>query len=146
MLAQVRAHGIRGTYIYLLEAAGHPFDLVSTHGAAAPTYAQQASPAGLDALVGTVDGISVDKRMILAPDRLGRTTGPSRVVADAHTRGLRVFTWTCRPENAFLLASFRRGRDKAAFGDYESEWRVIADAGVDGVFVDHPDLGIGFFG
>ncbi len=146
VLAQVRAHGIRGTYIYLLEAAGHPFDLVSTHGAAAPTYAQQASPAGLDALVGTVDGISVDTRMILAPDRLGRTTGPSRVVADAHTRGLRVFTWTCRPENAFLLASFRRGRDKAAFGDYESEWRVIADAGVDGVFVDHPDLGIGFFG
>ena len=146
VLAQVRAHGIRGTYIYLLEAAGHPFDLVSTHGAAAPTYAQQASPAGLDALVGTGDGISVDKRMILAPDRLGRTTGPSRVVADAHTRGLRVFTWTCRPENAFLLASFRRGRDKAAFGDYESEWRVIADAGVDGVFVDHPDLGIGFFG
>ena len=146
VLAQVRAHGIRGTYIYLLEAAGHPFDLVSTHGAAAPTYAQQASPAGLDALVGTVDGISVDKRMILAPDRLGRTTGPSRVVADAHTRGLRVFTWTCRPENAFLLASFRRGRDKAAFGDYESEWRVIADAGVDGVFVDHPDLGVGFFG
>lgn len=146
VLAQVRAHGIRGTYIYLLEAAGHPFDLVSTHGAAAPTYAQQASPAGLDALVGTVDGISVDKRMILAPDRLGRTTGSSRVVADAHTRGLRVFTWTCRPENAFLLASFRRGRDKAAFGDYESEWRVIADAGVDGVFVDHPDLGIGFFG
>ncbi len=146
VLAQVRAHGIRGTYIYLLEAVGHPFDLVSTHGAAAPTYAQQASPAGLDALVGTVDGISVDKRMILAPDRLGRTTGPSRVVADAHTRGLRVFTWTCRPENAFLLASFRRGRDKAAFGDYESEWRVIADAGVDGVFVDHPDLGIGFFG
>ena len=146
VLAQVRAHGIRGTYIYLLEAAGHPFDLVSTHGAAAPTYARQASPAGLDALVGTVDGISVDKRMILAPDRLGRTTGPSRVVADAHTRGLRVFTWTCRPENAFLLASFRRGRDKAAFGDYESEWRVIADAGVDGVFVDHPDLGVGFFG
>ena len=146
VLAQVRAHGIRGTYIYLLEAAGHPFDLVSTHGAAAPTYAQQASPAGLDALVGTVDGISVDKRMILAPDRLGRTTGPSRVVADAHTRGLRVFTWTCRPENAFLLASFRRSRDKAAFGDYESEWRVIADAGVDGVFVDHPDLGVGFFG
>ena len=84
--------------------------------------------------------------MILAPDRLGRTAGPSRIVADAHARGLRVFTWTCRPENAFLLASFRRGRDKAAFGDYESEWQVIADAGVDGVFVDHPDLGLGFFG
>ncbi|WP_454131200.1 glycerophosphodiester phosphodiesterase family protein [Microbacterium lacticum] len=149
VLGEVRELGIRGTYVYLLEAAGRPYDLVAARGAAAPTYAEQASPTsrdGLDALARLVDGISVDKRMILAPDRLGRTAGPSRIVADAHARGLRVFTWTCRPENAFLLASFRRGRDKAAFGDYESEWQVIADAGVDGVFVDHPDLGLGFFG
>ena len=33
----------------------------------------------------------------------------------------------------------------AAFGDYESEWAVIRDAGIDGVFVDHPDLGVAFF-
>ena len=34
---------------------------------------------------------------------------------------------------------------KAAFGDYEAEWRAIADSGVDGVFVDHADLGVAFF-
>lgn len=145
VLSELRAHGIRGTYVYLLEAAGKPWDLVSASGAAAPTYRDQASPAGLDLLAGAVDGVSLDKKMILAPDRLGRSSGPSRVVADAHARGLRVFTWTCRPENAFLLASFRRGRDKAAYGDYEGEWRIIADAGVDGVFVDQPDLGLAFF-
>ena len=78
-----------------------------TLGKAAPTYRQTAAPAGLDALVGVVDGISVDKRMILAPDKLGRTSGPSPLVADAHARGLRVFTWTCRPENSFLIAQFR---------------------------------------
>ena len=146
VLAQVRAHGIRGSYVYLLEAAGRPYDLVAARGESAPTYAAHAAPAGLDALAGVVDGISVDKRMILAPDRLGRATGPSRVVDDAHARGLRVFTWTCRPENAFLVPQFRSGRDKSAFGDYAAEWQIIADAGVDGVFVDHPDLGIGFFG
>lgn len=148
VLAQVRAQGIRGTYIYLLEAAGTPFDLATAEGRDAPTYREQATPAGLDRLisaVGAVDGISVDKRMILSPDRRGRTDGPSAVVADAHARGLRVFTWTCRPENSFLIAQFRRGRDKAAFGDYEAEWRIIADAGVDGVFVDHPDLGLAVF-
>ncbi|MBN9215755.1 MAG: glycerophosphodiester phosphodiesterase [Microbacterium sp. SCN 70-200] len=153
VLAQVRAQGVRGSYIYLLEASGHPYDLAAAAASgtaaagktAAPTYREQASPAGLDALVGAVDGISLDKRMILAPDRLGRTAGPSRVVADAHDRGLRVFTWTCRPENKFLIAQFRRGRDKSAFGDYEAEWQVIADAGVDGVFVDHADLGVAFF-
>ena len=144
-LHRLRERGIRGLYVYLLEAAGRPFDLVAALGRAAPTYKQTARPAGLDRLVGVVDGISVDKRMILAPDRLGRVSGPSSVVADAHDRGLRVFTWTCRPENAFLVGQYRRRGGPAAFGDYEAEWGVIRDAGVDGVFVDHADLAVDFF-
>lgn len=145
VLARLRERGIPGTYIYLLEASGRPFDLFSMQGKAALTYKQTAQPAGLDRLVGSVDGVSVDKRMILAPDRLGRMTGPSAVVADAHARGLRVFTWTCRPENTFLVGQYRLRGGPAAFGDYEREWSVIRDAGVDGVFVDHPDLGVAFF-
>lgn len=145
VLQSLRERGIRGSYVYLLEASGRPFDLFAAHGKAALTYRQTAAPAGLDALVGRVDGISVDKRMILAPDKLGRTSGPSRVVADAHDRGLRVFTWTCRPENKFLIGQFRAWGGPAEFGDWEAEWSVIRDAGVDGVFVDHPDLGVSFF-
>jgi glycerophosphoryl diester phosphodiesterase len=131
--------------VYLLEAVGRPYDLVATEGDAAPTYVWMASPHGLDTLVGVVDGISVDKRMILAPDRLGRMSAPSSVVADAHERGLDVFTWTCRPENAFLTRTFRGHGGKAAFGDFEGEWRMLRDTGVDGVFVDHPDLGVRVF-
>ncbi|MGX1701109.1 glycerophosphodiester phosphodiesterase family protein [Microbacterium sp. NPDC055357] len=145
VLVGLRERGIPATYIYLLEASGRPADLVAAHGRAAPTYRQTAAPDGLDGLVGVVDGISVDKRMILVPDKLGRLTGPSRVVSDAHERGLRVYTWTCRPENAFLIGQFRSGRVRSAFGDWMGEWKVIRDAGVDGVFVDHPDLGVGFF-
>lgn len=146
VLFDLQERGIRGTYIYLLEAAGRPYDLSSRNGKAAPTYKQTASPTGLDDLVGKVDGISVDKRMILAPDKLGRLTGPSSLVGDAHERGLRVFTWTCRPENSFLIGQFRGSGGPAAFGDWEGEWAVIRDASVDGVFVDHPDLGVAFFG
>jgi len=145
VLASLRERGLPGTYIYLLEAAGRPYDLVAREGASAPTYAATAAPAGLDALVGRLDGISVDKRMILAPDRRGRTAGPGPVVRDAHERGLRVFTWTCRPENAFLLPQFRGRGGAGAFGDFPGEWSVIRDSGVDGVFVDHPDLGVNFF-
>lgn len=145
VLRAVKRRGVHGTYVYLLEAAGRPFDLATSLGAAAPTYATTASPAGLDELVGIMDGISVDKKMILMPDKLGRMTGPSRVIADAHERGLRVFTWTCRPENAFLVGQYRSRAGKAAFGDYEAEWAVIRDAGIDGVFVDHADLGVAFF-
>ena len=145
VLRRLRERGIPGSYVYLLEAAGRPFDAVAALGAVAPTYRQTAQPAGLDGLVGVVDGISVDKRMILVPDKLGRATGPSSLVADAHERGLRVFTWTCRPENAFLVGQFRARGGAGAFGDYESEWAMIRDAGVDGVFVDHADLGVAFF-
>lgn len=145
VLLALRERGIRSSFVYLLEASGRPADLLAAHGKAAPTYRQTAAPAGLDGLVGQVDGISVDKRMILAPDKLGRTAGPSRVVSDAHERGLRVFTWTCRPENKFLIGQFRTRGGAAALGDWESEWAIIRDSGVDGVFVDHPDLGVAFF-
>lgn len=146
-LDDVRDRGLDSArYVYLLEASGRPYDLVARHGESAPTYAWTASAEGLDSLAGRVDGISVDRRMILDPGPDGRHRGPSPVVADAHRRGLDVFTWTCRPENMFLLPEFRRGPDDAAFGAYRDEWRLLADAGVDGVFADHPDLARDVFG
>lgn len=145
VLGRLRERGVPATYVSLLEASGSPLDLVLRDGADAPTYAQLATPAGLDVLAREVDGVSIPKRMILAPDRWGRAHGPSRVAADAHERGLLVYTWTCRPENQFLVPQFRRLGGAGAFGAYEREWAVIRDAGVDGVFVDHPDLGAAFF-
>ncbi len=145
VLERLRDRGVRAEYIYLIEAGGRPFDLVAARGDDAPTYRQTVRPEGLDALVGRFDGISVDKRVILAPNKLGRMTGPTSVVTDARARGLKVFVWTCRPENSFLVADFRGKGGGAAFGDYEAEWRVIRGAGVDGVFVDHPDLGMDVF-
>ncbi|MGO2683254.1 MAG: glycerophosphodiester phosphodiesterase family protein [Microbacterium sp.] len=137
VLAQLQELGIPASYIYLIEASGRPYDQVAIHGRQAATYKAIVSPTGLDALVGVVDGISVNKRMLLAAN--------STIVTDAHARGLKVFTWTARPENAFLDAEFRSGGDAQSFGDYEAEWRVLARTGVDGVFVDHPDLGVTFF-
>lgn len=137
VLVPLRERGIAASYVYLIEATGRPYDLYATQGRLAATYRATVSPRGLDALAGAVDGVSVNKRMLLAR---GNT-----IVEDAHARGLRVFTWTCRPENAFLAAEFRGEGGRAAFGDYESEWAVIARTGLDGVFVDHPDLGVRFF-
>ena len=137
ILGQLRSRGISASYIYLIEASGRPYDLLVAQGKQALTYKATVTPQGLDALVGQVDGISVNKRMLLDP---GNT-----IVPDAHERGLQVFTWTCRPENAFLAAEYRSSGGKNAYGDYEAEWGIIARTGVDGVFVDHPDLGVGFF-
>ena len=137
VLGQLRELGVSASYVYLIEAAGKPYDLLVAQGAKALSYKATVTPAGLDGLVGHVDGISVSKKMLL-------TTG-NTIVGDAHARGLTVFTWTCRPENGFLSPEFRGGGGKSAYGDYESEWGVIAATGVDGVFVDQPDLGVAFF-
>lgn len=136
VLADLRARGVAAEYVQLVAAHGAPADLVAADGADAVPYAAFATAAGLDALAGRVEGVSYDKAVILADER---------VVADAHARGLRVYTWTCRPENAFLDARFRRGDDPAAFGAWGAEWGLLRDAGVDGVFVDHADLGVEFF-
>ncbi len=137
ILGELKARGIVASYIYLIEASGRPYDLLVSQGKQALSYKATVTPKGLDGLVGRVDGISVNKRMLLAK---GNT-----IVADAHARGLKVFTWTARPENAFLSAEYRGAGGKGAYGDYEAEWGAIARSGVDGVFVDHPDLGVGFF-
>lgn len=137
VLGELRERGIAATSIYLIEATGRPYDRKAVEGAQAMTYKATVTPRGLDGLVGLVDGISVNKKMLL--DR-GNT-----IVADAHARGLLVYTWTCRPENAFLAAEFRGAGGRGAYGDYESEWGVLAQQGIDGVFVDHPDLGVAFF-
>jgi glycerophosphoryl diester phosphodiesterase len=139
VLAGVRERGIRCSLVYLLEAEGRPVDLVAALGDAAPTYRDALTPEGLDALVGRVDGISVDKSLIAGA---GADAG---FIADAHARGLRVFTWTCRPENAFLEPAHRGPGAPEALGRYADEWTAIRDAGIDGVFVDHPDLGAAFF-
>lgn len=145
VLERLRERGIPAPLVQLVEASGAPWDLRERDGARAPSYASMLTPTGLDALAESVEGISPDKRLILAPDRLGRVRGPAPFVVEAHDRGMRVFTWTCRPENPFLLPPFRRSGGAAAFGDYEREWAVLRDARLDGVFVDHPDLGVEFF-
>ncbi|RWR21799.1 glycerophosphodiester phosphodiesterase [Microbacterium enclense] len=145
VLQRLRERGIQAPLVQLIETSGAPWDLRERDGADATPYASMLTPAGLDALAEAVDGISPDKRLILAPDRRGEARGPAPFVAEARVRGLRLFTWTCRPENRFLLPGFRGPGGPEAFGDYAREWAVLRDAELDGVFVDHADLGVAFF-
>ncbi|MFC5928212.1 glycerophosphodiester phosphodiesterase [Cryobacterium melibiosiphilum] len=142
VLAQLHARGVYGKRILLLEARGKPVDLVSRLGADAPRYAHYLTDAGLYDLRGTVDGVSVPKSLILETDEGGTVTGASPLVDAAHAAGLYIYCWSLRPENRFLAPSFRRGRYKAQFGNWSAEFRTIMGSGVDGVFVDHPDLAV----
>ena len=152
LLDRLRARGIRGPRVFLIEATGAPYDLVREHGRAAARYDDFVTEAGLLGLAGRVDGVSVGKgRLVGEPRRAasdvavttnGEVLVGGELVDAAHSAGLRVYTWTLRPENRFLSRNFRRGSARSAFGDWLAEFSLIIGTGVDGIFVDHPDLGV----
>ena len=171
VLAQVRAQGVRGKRIFLLEDQGHPADQLAEYGAGALRYADHLTPDGLASLAGGrpadrvaggarssmgsstatsdsgrdgrgIDGISVPKSLILEADAAGNVIEASALVDDAHAAGLEIYCWTLRPENKFLATVFQSGTRSADFGHWQSEFRVILDSGIDGGFADHPDLAV----
>ena len=135
VLGQIRGHVVDGRFVYLLDARGSAPDQVARFGAKALPYAAQLTEAGLARLANDVDGVSVDKALLLRPDGAG-------LVSRAHDSGLDVFTWTLRPENRFLTPAHRVGKEPRDWGDWRAEFATVLATGVDGIFVDHPDLGV----
>ncbi|MEP6843831.1 MAG: glycerophosphodiester phosphodiesterase family protein [Pseudolysinimonas sp.] len=145
VLDQVRARGVDASYVYLLESSGAAADLVARDGSGAVTYAEQLTDASLARLARDVDGISVDKNLLLTAGARG-AVGTTDLVARAHEHGLTVFTWTLRPENRFLAPGHRigsaAGSGGADWGDWRREFELILSTGVDGIFTDHADLAV----
>lgn len=147
LLDRLAARGIRGKRIALIENTGAPWDLVLAQGRHAPRYDAFVTADGLSGLAGRFDGVSVGKGRLVGPPpkRRGDAAAPplrgAALVAAAHAVGLEVYTWTLRPENRFLVAANRRGSARAGYGDWAREFGDVLATGVDGVFVDHPDLG-----
>jgi len=142
-LGHLRSRGIRARWIYLIEESGAPFDEIARVGAdRAVTYADALTDAGLAALAGEVDGISLDKAIIMPRDARHAAPATSDVVERAHRAGLEVFTWTLRAENAFLSADHRIGGAPGGFGRWRDEFAALFATGVDGVFADQPDLAV----
>jgi glycerophosphoryl diester phosphodiesterase len=111
--------------VYLIDDEGTAPDEIGPGGR---SYAEELEdPAALARFT----GVSLSTRLV-TPER----------VAALHDAGLLVWTWTLRPENAFLPPARRLGADPAAFGDWRGHWSSILDAGVDAVIADHPDLAL----
>jgi glycerophosphoryl diester phosphodiesterase len=140
ILMQLKGRGIEARYVYLLESKGSAPDLVASFGRKALPYAAQLTSAGLARLARDVDGVSVDKNMLLSVTENTVTT--TDLVDRVHAAGLTAFTWTLRPENRFLAPPHRVGKAPRDWGDWRREFDLILSTGVDGIFVDQPDLGV----
>ncbi len=140
-LQELAAHilpraGLRLPLIQLIDADGAPRDLELSGDPRG--YADLVTPVGCESVARYAQGLGVPKALVFegaAP----RT--PSALVANAHARGLDVHVWTFRAENHFLPPHLRRGTTPSAHGDLAAEVAEFLDAGVDGLFIEFPDIG-----
>ncbi|WP_169796924.1 glycerophosphodiester phosphodiesterase family protein [Janibacter corallicola] len=133
-----RRHGLGVATVLLTEAEGGPWDL----RARSATYEGLLAPEGLAELARSVDGVAPGKEQVIPRREDGTLAEPTSLVRDAHDAGLLVVPWTFRTENAFLPTELRLGAAPAGRGDGEGEVRAFLEAGVDGLFCDHPDVGV----
>lgn len=135
VLQSIRALGVEAGFTYLVESFGSPVDRPEH------SYAWTLTDEGLAATAEIVDGVSIDKRALLQTDDAGRTV-VSDVIERAHAVGLQVFCWTLRAENRFLGTPHQTVGAAHELGDWASEFRLLMQAGLDGVFADQPDLAV----
>lgn len=76
--------------------------------------------------------VGAHKDLVIPRDAENRLATPTGLVADAHAHGLVVHCWTFRDEERFRPAGL----------DAVGELIAFFDAGVDGVFADHPDTAV----
>lgn len=105
-------------------------------------FADMVTQDGLRRVARYADGIGVDKSHVITRNILGRLGAPSQVVDIAHKNNLLVHVWTFRAENYFLPEGMKSSLDPAQWGDMKAEIKAYRDAGVDGLFTDHPDLAV----
>ncbi len=126
------------TLVQLISPTGQPADFAEVGDPR--SYRDLMSDAGLREIATYADAIGPHKAMIVNyADGKGVDTGLAR---RARAAGLGVHPWTLRAENEFLPVVLRSPGDAAAKGDLTSEIHALLDAGVTGLFSDHPDLAV----
>jgi glycerophosphoryl diester phosphodiesterase len=129
--------------VQLFDTEGQPFDAVAARGSL--TYEQMATAEGLAQIATYANGVGPEKYKYIIPrDGNGNLDLKNQTdfVANAHAAGLIVHPYTFRAENTFLPANLKSGDDPNAIGDSESEVKIFLQTGIDGFFIDQPDIGV----
>lgn len=133
-LAQLTEHKL----VQLVFATGRPADL---RAAGDPrTYRDLVTRRGLGEIRSYAFAVGLAKNLAIPRDDNDRLLSPGPIIKDAHRHGLMVLGWTFRRENRYLPAEFRIGTDPYRPGDLEGEIARFRSAGMDGFFLDQPDI------
>lgn len=119
------------------DAAMRPADVVKAKGKL--TYAKMMEPKGLAEIAQYAQWIAPQLRQIVTLDAEQKNSRRTAVLVEAHRAGMKVATYTFRPENKFLPYNFRYGDDNARWPQgMVDDIRVFLLAGIDGLFTDDP--------
>ncbi len=118
-----------------------PYDFVAA--GSTRTYADLVTPAGLKEIAVYADVVSPYKEVIIARTAANELGAATTFVADAKAAGMKVHTWTLRPENPFLPVGMRKPdvTSPSQRGDSVAEIHAYLKAGIDGFFTDDPAVG-----
>jgi glycerophosphoryl diester phosphodiesterase len=124
--------------VQLVSPTGQPFDF--TLAGDPRSYLDLMGDAGLAEIATYADAIGPHKWMVVQFSPAGASdTGLAR---RARNFKLGIHVWTLRAENEFLPVELRSSGDVAAKGDLRKEIDALLDAGITGLFSDHPDLAV----
>jgi glycerophosphoryl diester phosphodiesterase len=124
----------------LIDEVGAPQDFVESGDKR--TFADLITPQGLAEIAKYADGVAVSKKLLIPLTADGHLGQPTPLIAEAHRLGLLVHGWTYRAENQYLPVEFRKGDDPEGLGDLAGETQRFFEAGIDGMFSNHPDLAV----
>ncbi|SNR67664.1 glycerophosphoryl diester phosphodiesterase [Haloechinothrix alba] len=127
-------------FIQLTDSHGAPYDRVTAGHA--HTYRDMMTPEGLAEIATYAQGIGPTKGSVIPRNPDGSLGEPTSLVDDAHAAGLEVHPYIWRAENAFLPTGYRSSDQPAHLGDLFRSLEIFLDAGIDGLFIDHPDIAV----
>ena len=126
--------------VQLMEEEGAPYDFIARGDRR--TYRDMCQPEGLAEIATYADAIGPHKYQVIPRNADDASLGrPGRLVADAHAQGLLVHAYTFRAENHYLPRDLRSPGEELQLGNLRGELQSYLQAGLDGFFTDHPDIG-----
>jgi glycerophosphoryl diester phosphodiesterase len=135
LVALRETHGVKVSEVLLTSTSGGGFG-------DSQTYAELLTPAGLRFVSRWVSSIGPDKNQVIPRNPDGSLGPPTSLVSDAHAAGLTVMPYVFRAENTFLPTNLQVGTSPHEVGRAITEGVTFMRAGVDGLFWDHPDIGV----
>ena len=145
IVVKCKEKGVGSHHVYIMDYGHTAYDEIvwaQSEGVPSISNPDELSEAGLDVISQKLDGLALAWSLLMGRAPTLDVERGRHIVASAKARGLTVWVWSMRVENAFLPAQYRNGGAPDEPGNWEEFFKLLWSLGIDGVFADFPDLAV----